>query len=51
MAIPANYHPERLKAAGKPPKKEFDEVVKVLDALFSAGRIQLPLISILVIGY
>ena len=51
MAIPANYHPERLKGAGKPPKKEFDEVVKVLDALFSAGRIQLPLISILIIGY
>ena len=51
MAIPANYHPERLKGAGKPPKKEFDEVVKVLDALFSAGRIQLPLISISVIGY
>jgi len=51
MAIPANYHPQRLKKSGKPPKKEFDEVVKVLDALFSAGRVQLPLMSILVIGY
>lgn len=51
MAIPANYHPHRLKSAGKPPKKEFDEVVKVLDALFSAGRVDLPLSSVLVIGY
>ena len=51
MAIPASYHPERLKSAVKPPKREFDEVVKVLDALFSAGRIQLPLTSVVVIGY
>ena len=51
MAIPANYHPERLKKSGKSPKREFDEVVKVLDALFSAGRIQMPLKSIVVIGY
>ena len=51
MAIPANYHPERLRSAGKSPKKEFDEVLKVLDALFSAGRVDLPLSSIVVIGY
>lgn len=51
MAIPANYHPERLKGAGKTPKREFDEVIKVLDALFSAGRIELPLVSVVVIGY
>lgn len=51
MAIPANYHPERLKSSGKPPKREFDEVLKVLDALFSAGRVQLPLTSVVVIGY
>jgi hypothetical protein len=51
MAIPANYHPDRLKSAGKPPKKEFDEVVKHLDALFSSGRVDLPLATVLVIGY
>ena len=51
MAIPANYHPERLKSSGKPPKREFEEVLKVLDALFSAGRVQLPLTSVVVIGY
>jgi hypothetical protein len=51
MAIPANYHPDRLRRAGKPPKREFDEVVKVLDGLFAAGRVSLPLVSILVIGY
>jgi len=51
MAIPANYHPERLKSAGRPPKREFDEVVKFLDALFVAGRVDLPLRSIIVIGY
>ena len=51
MAIPANYHPERLRSSGKAPKKEFDEVIKVLDALFAAGRVDLPLESIVVIGY
>jgi len=49
--LPANYFPERLRKAGKSPKKDFDEVAKVLDGLYSAGRVNLPLDSILVIGY
>lgn len=51
IAVPANYFPERLRRDNKPPKKEFDEVAKVLDGLYSSGRIELPLESILVIGY
>ena len=51
MAIPAKYHPDRLKNSGKPPKKEFDSVVLTLDAIYSAARVQLPLDSVLVIGY
>lgn len=51
MAIPANYHPERLRKANKKPKKAFDSVVLTLDGLYSANRVQLPLDSILVIGY
>lgn len=51
MAIPANYHPERLRKSGKPPKKEFDSVLRTLDALFASNRLALPLESVLVIGY
>lgn len=51
IAVPANYFPERLRKAGKSPKKDFDEVAKVLDGLYSAGRVNLPLDSILIIGY
>lgn len=51
IAVPANYHPERLRKEGKSPKKDFDEVAKHLDGLYSSGRVVLPLDSILVIGY
>jgi len=51
IAVPANYFPERLKRDNKPPKKDFDEVVKVLDGLYASGRVELPLESILLIGY
>ena len=51
MAIPANYHPDRLRKEGKPPKREFDSVVKTLDSLYISNRFQMPLESILVVGY
>ena len=51
IAVPANYYPERLRRDGKPPKKDFDEVAKVLDGLYASGRVILPLDSILLIGY
>ena len=51
IAVPANYHPERLRRNNKPPKRDFDEVVKVIDGLYSSGRVALPLDSMLIIGY
>jgi hypothetical protein len=51
MAIPSNYHPERLRKEGKPPKREFDSVVNTLDSLYVSNRFQMPLDSILVVGY
>lgn len=51
IAVPTNYLPERLKIAAKSPKKEFDKVVNIVDSLFVAGRVKLPLSSILIIGY
>jgi hypothetical protein len=51
MAIPANYYPDRLRKEGKPPKKEFDSVVNMIDSLYISNRFQMPLDSILVVGY
>ena len=51
MAIPSNYHPDRLRRGGKPPKREFDSVVNTLDSLYVSNRFQMPLDSILVVGY
>lgn len=51
LAVPASYHPERLRNSNKPPKKPFDDVIKHVDSLYSSNRMELPLDSILVIGY
>lgn len=51
IAVPANYLPERLKTATKPAKKEFEKVVNIVDSLYIAGRVNLPLASIMIIGY
>ena len=51
IAVPSSYLPNRLKEAEKSPKKEFDKVVNMVDSLYIAGRVKLPLSSILIIGY
>jgi len=51
IAVPTNYRPARLKLAEKAPKREFDKVVNIVDSLYIAGRVKLPLTSIMIIGY